>query len=173
MKNTNLNKILLPIVFLIWIGVLYRIFWYEPKAETVSIPLASKVSLNISSPIEADTLSLSLDYDDPFNLSERKRKKPASHSPAKQSQAKKVAILPKKTAKQEPVLPKPIDWSQFAYKGFSQVSDQAEKTALLTIFGSTRYLGEGDSVSGVKVVMISKDSVGISFRNKNRVLYRE
>lgn len=162
MKKRNANKFLLPLVGLIWIGVLARIFW--PAEEAVRKPaIPASSQLEFAGEAVADTLSLSLAYADPF----LQTKRPVRRAVSTQLNASEVARRSAAAAAKKPQpVPAPIDWGFVQYKGLAQVSNGAHQTALLHISGESVFLEAGQLHRGLKLVAIEGDSVEVEFRGE-------
>lgn len=163
MKKRNANKFLLPLVGLIWIGVLARIFW--PAEEAVRAPAISPSSqLEFAGQAVADTLSLSLAYADPFLQEKRPVRHATRTSPSPSELAHRSAAA--KQSKPVPTPPAPIDWSFVQYKGLAQVSNGGHQTALLDISGQSVFLEAGQFHRGLQLLSIEGDSVEVEFRGE-------
>ncbi len=163
MKKKNATKILLPLVGLIWIGVLARIFW--PATEGTRAPVVSAPAhLEFVGEAVADTLSLSLAYEDPFLQEKRPVRLTATTSNTPTGVAR--SAIASSTPKPAPTPPAPIDWSFVQYKGLAQVSNGGHQTALLHISGQSVFLEAGQFHRGLQLLSIEGDSVEVEFRGE-------
>lgn len=164
MKGRKLNALLIPVVILIWIGVLYRILGPKDGSETIALPETELPEFVDEAKGVGDTLSLTLGYADPFEVG----KKVASRSAV---QTPKIATPERLRPKPKKVKPKPIDWSQFRYKGIAQGEGDSQQTVLVQIQKRIHYLSEGDSVGKFHLRRIYADSIQITYRDTLRFLY--
>ncbi|MEL6676871.1 MAG: hypothetical protein AAFR61_31975, partial [Bacteroidota bacterium] len=114
MRNPKLNRFLVPLVVLIWMGVIWRFFFAEEKSPERP-EMAMSVGTSFATPVP-DTFSLLLSYPDPFSA---KRVPPPTRKP--------IARGPKVITKAEPPAPKPpLDMH---YIGYVQGTDTTQATA--------------------------------------------
>ena len=154
MKQSKWNKVLVPAVLLIWVGVILRFFGSCSPQE------ATQLATN-SFPLAEDTkkqhsFELKLDYEDPF-LSYSPRKQKISSSQPVKRQAKLIPIPPPKS---------PLRLPQFRYQGGVQ-SPAGNFTGLLAIDDRVVPIRNGDSISGLlirhpdlhSVVLVHPDTI--------------
>ncbi|MEL6853075.1 MAG: hypothetical protein AAFP92_31485, partial [Bacteroidota bacterium] len=127
MRNQKLNRLLIPAVILIWIGVGWRFLDKSPDHSPSSSPATQQAGFTGFSP---DTFSLLLSYPDPFSA---KRVPPQTRKP--------VARGPKVITKVEPPAPKPpLDMH---YIGYVQGTDTTQATALVRWKGQVKTISVG------------------------------
>ncbi|MEM7373246.1 MAG: hypothetical protein AAF587_31770 [Bacteroidota bacterium] len=158
MKQSKWNKILVPSVLAIWVGVLLR-FGGSCSSQEVSTPQAQQlVQLNVGNSSQAQ-FELLLDYSDPF-LNRPARKAKSSPPRTSGSKGKLIPIPPPKPSLKLPV---------FAYQGGVQ-SPSGGFTGLLMADGKIMNIQQGDTIFGMEVSRLTLHSVYLSHPDSSLVL---
>lgn len=160
MKNKKYIFILLPVVLLIWGGVLYQFFSFSGIDEdTISAPHDFQIKpLQLK---ERDTFSINIKYRDPFL-----GKIYASEQAPKANDKAKMRKKPKPE--------EAIVWPTILYKGI--VSDTKDKTTIymLIIAGKTCLMKKGATESEVFLKDGDKESVYVKYKgNLNLIMLAE
>ena len=167
MRNRKLNNILLPLVVLIWIGVLIRIFVPFESKEATPIQYPDNQTVIQTSQIEPDTFRLSLHYSDPFGLSGSSRRKKKVENPLQQAKTA-PSSRPKSTTSK--ITSPGIDWTQFRYQGLSSSATHRTRIALIRYGSRIHYVETGDSLAGMEVYRIFPDSVWLRHEKGKQTL---
>lgn len=150
MKSKHSNKVLIPLVILIWIGVGASFLGWGENSSTQTETFASSQRELLVEDQEPEHLSLSLNYRDPFL-----DKLPAlekARSPRRQKKSPKLV----KVVKAEP-----LRIPQLAYQGLVQGENEADRTAILQINKKTYTVRPGDSLQGIAIHSISHKQISI------------
>jgi hypothetical protein len=161
MKNKKNIYILLPIVLLVWGGVLYQFFSFTTADEGLE---NTPMVLNIK-PFklkEINAFSINVNYRDPFL---GKTDAPQATSDAKKSASKTI----KKTKIEEV-----IAWPSILYKGI--VSDTKDKIRIymLIIGGKTCLMKKGETENEVFLKDGDNESIYVKYKgNLNLIMLAE
>lgn len=158
MKNKKLIYVLLPAVLVIWGIIFYRIFNAAGGDDNIS-------SFNDPGIREAqvssytDTFSIVADYRDPF-----------MGKLAVENRPKTVVTVQPRITEPKPQSPVKIAWPSIGYSGMIKNQKSALQLALLQVDGKSHTLKAGQSVEGVQLVKIFRDSVEVIFQNEKRTI---
>lgn len=147
MKNKKSIYILLPIVLLIWGGVMYQFFSFSDTNEIETIA-ANELILKPLKIIKRDTFSIDANYRDPFL--------------GKMYTPKKQVLTPK--IKKEPTIEEPLIWPTITYKGI--VSDTKDKTTIFMVLiaGQTFLMKKGEVQNEVFLKEGDKESIYLKYK---------
>ncbi len=158
MKNKKLVKILLPLVFIIWGLIIYRVISYVTGNNTVDI-VNVKSAYHIKNKTQTDTFTIVANYRDPFDT-ETIKKKVAKKNPSKKTNNKQA----KKTE------PK-IIWPHITYKGRVQNNSSSKKLSILKINNKNYMMFENEEKENVLLKKIYKDSAIVEYSNQQKIIY--
>lgn len=154
MKNKKVVILLLVLAAGVWGTVLYKIFKAVGKSDDVQLKVSERKSDILSS--LKDTFSIVADYRDPF-------------------MGKRPLELPKKVVSSEP-RPKPVPvatavkWPSVRYSGM--IRNQAKELALVKIDQKNLVMKAGDSMSGVELKNIFRDSIVVFYQKEKKVIIK-
>lgn len=155
---------MLLVVAGIWGAIGYQVYSrYFSKEETVVqqfVPMAD-YELAVA---QSDSLSLDLDYRDPFN-SKRIR------VPVQQSQST-TTVRKQPKPKETPKPPRAIRWPEVSYLGVMRNDNSDRELALLSIAGKSHMGGRNEVFQGVRVVQVYADSVRVAFSGEEKTVVR-
>lgn len=151
---------MLPIVILVWGIVFYQIFSYFFSAPTF-VTEKTETILNVDE-IKQDTFSIIANYRDPF-LGENS----SINLPKITTSSKSTS-----TKTQKPAEPKPLEkpWPIITYKGMIKNNNSEKKVCIISIDNKEQLVKEGDDINGVKITMIKKESVQVSFQKEQKTI---
>lgn len=150
MKSKHSNKVLIPLVILIWIwvGASFLGWGENPAVQTEALaPFQTELSESNS---EQEILTLTLSYRDPFL---DKLPTPAKAPRSRNSKRTPKLIKVKKAA--------PLRIPQLAYQGLVQGKNDLDRTAILLINKKTYTVRPGDSLQGLSIHAISHKQISI------------
>jgi hypothetical protein len=159
MKNRKLAYILLPAVIAIWGIIFYRIFFAAGGDDGISAGVKEKVEAHTGSSL-ADTFSIIADYRDPF-LGKLVSDVPKTNVP------QPVNAQPKK--KEPKPQPVQIPWPAVSYSGMIKNQVSARQLAILQVNGQSHVVKSGETVEGMQVCRVWKDSIEIGFGKEKKV----
>jgi hypothetical protein len=162
MKNKKLIYVLFPLVILIWGFIFYRILSHSGNDQFEQV---TKKTINVrSSTNKEDTISLSVNYRDPFLGSELAITYSKSENVIKSSLSNKTNI------QQTHILMSiPIDFPEIRYFGFITNQKDKKKLGLIRVNNKDILMKEGEFSEGFKVVKIFDDSINICYKNNFKV----
>ncbi|MEL7535193.1 MAG: hypothetical protein AAFN10_28095 [Bacteroidota bacterium] len=164
MLSPKWNKILLPLVLLVWVGVALRFMdgcGDSPANTTSSRPSIALIPLDS---MEQQALyKLQLNYRDPF-LDKAPIIRPSNSLPKRSTS--KLAVVENPNKKKLP-LPAVV------YKGGVQGVDGAEMTGILFLKNKPFTIRAGDELAGMKIVQLDMHSLQISFSDSLYTLLSE
>jgi hypothetical protein len=158
MKNKKLAYILLPAVILIWGAIFYRIF-NAANGDEKSIAAEGPHKGAASERSYTDTFSIIANYRDPFL---GKLLSVTSDHP-------KPAIKQQKAPDPKPQ-PVALAWPALAYSGMIKNQRSSMQLAILHVNGQSHNVKTGETIDGVQVVRIFKDSVEVAFQKEKRII---
>ncbi len=148
--------ILIPVVLLVWILIIYRVFsviYPNRPVEIVSVFQPYKV---IPKVLIKESL-ITGDYRDPFLPAVIIRK---SNNSGKIVKPKVVA----------PIIIE--QWPKVEYFGFVNKNELGNTPLLyIKINGKSRYLKSGDTKEELKIAKVFKDSIEVIFQNESKYIY--
>lgn len=151
MKSKHSNKILIPLVILIWVWVGANFLgWGEGDAIQQSISTEFQTHLTHAAD-DRETRTLQLNYRDPFL-----DKLPASSKTQNTSKTRRTPRLVKVEKRA------PIRIPQLSYQGLVSGENTENKTAILRINKKTYTVRPGDSLEGISIQAISQNKMSIS-----------
>ncbi len=157
MNKKKLNIILIPLAISLWILIVIKVFSYtRPKQITdESIKLYVPV-LEINNP--SDTISLLLNYPDPFTLNPYRDEIP------------NTVALSQTTGffDHSPDYPLP----DVVFAGMIEADNQNNAVGLLIVNGRSVLGSKGDTIGGMQVISCWKDSVRIRFNRREYTVQR-
>lgn len=170
MKNKKLNYILIPAVLFIWGAIIYNVVSGASGDEELpaygTIPKVEREGM-----ASLDSFVLDLDYKDPF-LSRRNHTGVSSSYTGSVSNSSTSTSKPKKVEKPKVVEP-PMDWSFIEYHGIFTNSDKKVGVATVTINSKDYLLDKGDEIEEVKLLLLTEDSIKISYQGKNAFIKKK
>lgn len=158
MKNKKNIYILLPIVLLVWGGVLYQVFSFSStdkispveKNEFIIKPLKIK---------ERQTFAINVNYRDPF-LGKM-------YAPKKDS----AAHVKSTKVNRQPKPQETLVWPSVLYKGMISDIKEKKKVFILIIDGKNHYMKIGDTQNEIFLKDGDKESVYIKYKgNLNLIM---
>lgn len=150
MKNKKSNKILLPLVCLIWIGVLGQFLGWWDAEHTEKTVLQTENIPHSSTAKQEAPLELDLSYIDPFLG--KSFASPKTHSAPKRKTRINLIKVPNKVLLKVP---------QLRYQGLVEGRAGQRKTAILQINKKTYTVQSGDSLQGLHIQKISTEKLSI------------
>lgn len=159
MKNKKLTYILLPAVIGIWGMIFYRIYSGmdgndKPVAATGNMSAAN------SNAAAEDTFTLIASYRDPFLGSmavvndHPKVSQPAANTP-KPVEPKQVVAAP---------------WPSVTYSGMIKNQKSSVQLAMLQVNGQGYTVKTGESIEGVQLLKIYRDSAEVMFQHQKKII---
>lgn len=154
MKSNKGIYILLPLVFVVWGVIAYRMVKYL-KQDSVVVPQSTFTGIEFTTEnFKEDTFYIVADYRDPF-LGEVKK------------EIKKVTKpLPKPVIK--PAAKAEAPWPSVTFHGLIKNRDSKKAYALLSINGKRKSLIEKEEWQGLIVVAIEGDSITLAYNKQKR-----
>ena len=163
MKSKPLTYLLIVSVAAVWGIIFYRIFSAQGDEEISFTPLTkyNKVNESLDDYVMKDTFTLSLNYRDPFltDVSDANIIIAKIASEAQNSTA--VNELPHKAA---------INWNIIKYTGIISNPLKKSPVAIVQVNGTEHIMKEGESMDGVKLIRILRDSVKVTYQNKTKFI---
>lgn len=160
MKNKLTAKFLLPVVLGIWGLIGWKVYaainGREEAVMNTEPVAAQKAKNNLP-----DSLTLSLDYRDPFLSKPAPVRNPAASHPALHP-----AII------KSPDQPKPVaaTWPSIKYSGLVRHDDKT--VGFLTVNGTSYFVQPGILAGEVKVTGLWKDSIRVEWGKERKVVGR-
>jgi type II secretory pathway component PulC len=148
MKGKKGIYIMLPLVLLIWVMIIYKIYKTVNGSDDNAIVQFQDTPAS-SAKLALDTFTLIANYRDPFlgkivnDYSERKTNINTGSS-------KNLAPIPTKTI---------TPWPSINYMGIIKNQKSSKQNALIQVNGKELVLKEGDKTDGLILRKIQKDSV--------------
>ena len=152
-KTKGKNVLLGVLVVFVWGLIAYRILSYFKKVESIDLPQATSLK-SAGIKVANDRFKIDASYADPF-LKEIKMK--TSNNRSIQS----FNEYPENY--QETLIQ--VRWPEVSYGGIVESSDKSHKVGLLKIGTSNFLIRQQDSVMGVRVLNIYKDSIHLRYSN--------
>lgn len=152
MKNKKFLYILLPAVLVIWGSIFYKIYT-SVKGTDIPESLASMKNMKEEPQEKEDTFSLLLNYRDPFL---------GKHGG--------VVNRPAIKASDEKTKVQKIQWPNIIYHGFIKNKSTKKVLALLEINGRESNIAAGNTIEGVSVKKIFKDSIIVAFKGEKKTI---
>ncbi|GGF10418.1 hypothetical protein [Flavobacterium limi] len=157
MKNKKNIYILLPIVLLVWGGVLYQLFSFTSEDE-VNVVENREFAIKPLKIKERQTFAINVNYRDPFL-----GKMYAPEKAVKKTQSSKANKKPKPE--------ETIVWPTILYKGMISDSKDKKKVFILIIDGKNYYMKTGDTQNEVFLKDGNKESVYVKYKgNLNLIM---
>jgi hypothetical protein len=151
MNKKRLNIILVPLAVILWIVIVMKIVSFtKPKHSDDNIYLPGTVHLEDAGTV--DTLSLLLNYPDPFN-----------HSISNSSYVDNNIVKPRNIPSDFFARPPEIPLPDIAFKGVIETDKNEKKVGLLIVNGRSVLVSETDTVAGLKIMDCWSDSVRLKF----------
>lgn len=157
MKNKKNIYILLPIVLLVWGGVLYQVFSFtaEEEIKTVANHEFTIKPLKIK---KRKTFRINVNYRDPF----------LGKMYAPEKTLKKI---PSSKANKKPKPQETLVWPTIQYKGIISDIKDKKKVFILIIDGKNYYMKTGDTQNEVFLKEGDKESVYVKYKgNLNLIM---
>lgn len=163
MRKRPINKILLPLVLIIWVGVILRFWDGCQMGDDLSTNTNNTQSLSLPDLQKDSDYSLVLNYRDPYLDSEfeLKRKRPPVSTPST-PQLTRVEI-------KKP----PISLPTVVYQGGVQNNDVVNMTGLISLEGKLYQVQAGDSVMGLYISRLNFESVWLVRADTSWVVRRK
>ena len=163
MKGNKGLYILLPLVAIVWGIIIYRIVKYIGQENVaVTQPVLNEIKFEPEK-FQNDTFSIVADYRDPF-LSSSTYIKSNPNSSTKKNTAT-VSTPSSSNAK----LKMPV----VAFKGIVRNKKSDKVLAILKINDKTKTLTKGQTVDGVQLLNVSRDSIQIISLGIKNVIHRK
>ncbi len=163
MKNKKTLYFLIPLVVFIWGLIFYKIFAYMGDKNPDNLDTRS-FNIKSDSIIEIDTFKLLANYDDPF-----------LDKPYQLEGINEYQQNPDEVIKKEPVIPKKIEvkslvpWPQVSYGGIIKNNISNKTIVIVNINGSGKIMTAGETVNGVLLKKIFKDSIIVEFNKETKI----
>lgn len=161
MKQQKWNKVLVPAVICIWVGVLFRFVGSCSASDKQQHPVTQSVKLELGQNERAH-FDLDLTYLDPFLHQPARKRKPTS-TPANHRKGSLIPIPPPKPKLQLPT---------FVYQGGVK-SPGGGFTGLLMADDQIMNIQQGDTVFGMHVHHLGLQSVSLSHPDSLIVLSKK
>lgn len=162
-KNKKLTWFLICAVAVVWGVILYRLFFNNTEEDYVlkNPSVATKHEPYDQYVLKEDTFKLALNYKDPFL---------AGIVPVSvESKTAEPILKPVNFVAAPPAKPT-IDWSVVKYSGYI-INPVTKKTvAILVVNGKEQMLAEGEHFEGVQLLKNKKDSVLVSWKDKQKYI---
>ena len=164
MKNKKLTYILIPIVFIVWGLIVYRLF-FEGKVTPENImqtvkPVKNKIEIS-----EKDTYKLIANYPDPF-LSLKGIK--STEGSVKNENAKDKSNTKSNLRRRRTSISR-IRWPQVKYSGFIE-GNKAKHTILLEVKSKNYLAYVGDTIDQIFIKEFYGDSLLVVYKNEEKSL---
>lgn len=169
MKNKKLNYILIPAVLFVWGAIIYNVVSGVSGDEQLPV-FDTTPKMEREGMASLDSFVLDLDYKDPFLSRRNHSGVPSSYRGAVSSSAS--TSKPKKVEKPKGV-ETPISWSFIAYHGIFTNSDKKVGVATVTINNKDYLMDKGDEIEEVKLLLLTEDSIKISYQGKNAFIKKK
>lgn len=162
MKSKPLTYLLIVSVAAVWGIIFYRIFSAQGDEEISLTPLTkyNKVNESLDDYVMKDTFILSLNYRDPF-LTDVPDVNIKTANITSEAQKSSVNELSHKPA---------INWNIIKYTGFISNPLKKSPVAIVQVNGTEHMMKEGESMDGVKLIRILRDSVKVTYQNKTKFI---
>ena len=167
MKQQKIS-ILIVLVIGIWGFIGYRIYSHFHDEEPVYARVSHKVREEAANK-DLERYTLLLSYRDPFLRAGEQRAVLKTVQPL-HSEARIVAPKPGVTA---PVQVALVNWSKIQYRGVVYNPSRKRKMAALTINGAEHFLQEGEMGDGLRVLVITGDSIQVFIEGNTRYIYKQ
>lgn len=166
MKKKVINGLLIAGVLVIWIFVFKKSFnTFENKNISIEPSKILKTSHNTSELIK-DTFNLNTSKRDPFLDSKRHRVIVSNKIKKSNNKVIKKGLNKKKKVDLKLV------WPKLKYFGFIKSNDNVGKLALIKIDNKLKRLREKESLDGIYINKIFKDSIVISMNSQPKTIYK-
>lgn len=162
-KNKKLTWFLICAVALVWGVILYRLFFNNAEEDYVlkSPSVAAKHEPYDQYVLKEDTFKLALNYKDPF----------LGGITSESAESKIVDPVLKQVNFVPPAPPKPtVDWSIIKYSGYIINPVTKKMVAIVMVNGKERMLAEGEHFEGMQLLKNKKDSVLVSWKDKQKYI---
>ena len=159
MKNKKLIYLLLPVVIAIWGIIFYRIFNTTGGDEN-NVVKEINAGTDKGQSSYTDTFSISANYRDPFM---------GKLAVGNNDQPKATTSMQKKAVEPKPQ-PAPTPWPALAYSGMIKNQRSSIQLAMLQVNGQSYNIKSGETVEGVQVMKIYRDSVEVIFQKEKRTI---
>lgn len=165
-NNKKLTYILIPVVLIIWGGILFKIMQYRSSDETSGNSIPSYTE-NKEIAMEKDSFSLIADYNDPFI----KRRYSPPKEKSSSAESKVVSTRRNRSPQRSPrVNRRRVRWPNIAYGGVIINENNKELTALINLNNTNRLLYEGDVFEDVTLLEIYNDSIIVSYMDEQKTI---
>lgn len=159
MKSNKGLYILLPVVFIVWGIIIYRLVQYVGQGNA-PLPNPAFTEANFETEkLQEDTFSISANYRDPFGQGNALSIRLAHHSPQRSETISKSDL--------KEAIPIPT----ILYNGTIKNKKSNKEIALIKINGKRKMLSAGDMANEVKLLRITRDSILVSFYNAKMSIY--
>ncbi|MDX9928262.1 MAG: hypothetical protein RBS37_00240 [Bacteroidales bacterium] len=158
MNRKHLNKALIAGVIILWVFIGYGIINIVQRPPGVSGQVRTSAPSHVI--VEDDTISLLLNYRDPFmtfRLSTHEGVKKSNNS------SSGVPVTVVQNVQQ-------IIWPKVTLKGTVISTDGTSKLALISIENRLHLMHQGDIAEEVSLIKLETDSVTIAFKNQTRTI---
>lgn len=158
MKNKKVLYILLPLAIIIWGVIIYRIYTSLQKKET-KVALSDNISSAPKSLYENEEFTLEANYRDPFL-------------------GQKIEVVQNKLPNPKPISNpevKPVMekiWPNLVYKGIIKNLKSSKQMILMEMNGNEFILKGGDTINGLQLKRITKDSILVAFGKDLKTFYK-
>lgn len=151
---------MLPVVVLIWAGVLYQFFSFS-SADGVLENTSMDLNIKPFKLKERNTFLINVNYRDPF-LGKM-------YSPQEVVKTKSVAKISEKSKPEEAIV-----WPSIIYKGIVSDTKEKNKLFILIISGHDFFMKKGDIENGILLKEGDKESVYVKYKgNLNLIMLAE
>jgi hypothetical protein len=160
MKNKKSTYLLGAAVLIVWGLIIYRIFNAlndtGPDASAMSAPVKKETYNDYTIP--ADTTRLSLNYRDPFGITQTKDTVSDKH----------MLISAVKTAPREAA--PGMNWDFIRFVGYIRNPDSKKLVAMIHLNGAELMMSEGEMNSNLKLIKNYRDSIKITYQGKTKFI---
>lgn len=173
MKNKASVYFLGFVVAVVWGLIIYRIVAALNKDDDMPVTSGATISspkepLNDYEPIK-DTVSLKLNYRDPFAMAKPILKKDTVQIPVKQLLGNTTRLSTMRHSSNGMSKPA-MNWSFVRYSGYIKNPHTKKLFALMIVNGKSALLSEGESAGGVKLLKNLKDSIKVSYQQQTHYI---
>jgi hypothetical protein len=162
MKSNKGLYILLPLVAVVWGIIIYRIIKYVGQENTAIAELTLNEIKFEPEKFQNDTFSILANYRDPF-LGSASIERANSHSPSRTTSS------PASTSSLQPKAKTPT----IIFKGIVKNKKSDKTIAVLKINDRTKMLAKGQTVDGIQLLNVSRDSIQVAYNGTKTIIHRK
>jgi len=159
-NKKKVNYILIPLVLLIWGGVIYTAINGLSNNDDGYVINQALPEVNMDQ-IKSDSFTLLANYRDPF-LKRRYYSTTSTKNRSSTTNGSKSITNLKKTSKVEKK--ETMNWNFISYHGKIKNQQTTKNVGMLTIKGKDYLINEGETIEEVRLVKLLEDSIKVSYR---------